>query len=472
MNIYPVILSGGVGSRLWPMSREACPKQYLALTGDRSPLQTTLGRLQGIEDLQAPLIVASSEHRFILNDQLRAVNVASCRLYLEPCGRNTAPATAVVAHDLVRADPHALMLVLPADHDIPDQDAFRHTVMAGIAPARAGNLVMFGITVRWPEAGYGYIERGAPLAAHQGCYEVSRFIEKPELEIAQRLVASGRCYWNCGFFLFSAARFLEELRQFQPELAEACRAAANTMTGDQGSQHIDSTAFARCRTLSIDHAVMEHTRRAAVVPATFRWSDIGSWNGLWDSMHKDSSGNVAQGDTHLYDVSDSYIRSTQRLVVGIGLRDMVVVETPDAVLVANRHDTQRLRETVDQLRSHGRPESRAPSRVHRPWGFYQELDAGTRFRVKRITVNPGAKLSLQVHHHRAEHWVVVAGTARVTRGDETSLLTENQSAYIPLGTVHRLENPGKIPLEMIEVQSGAYLAEDDIVRKEDAYQRA
>jgi mannose-1-phosphate guanylyltransferase / mannose-6-phosphate isomerase len=470
--VYPVILSGGSGTRLWPMSREAMPKQFLPLLDGTTPFRATLARLRAIAGVKPPIVIANQDHRFLVLDQLREAGETPLAVYAEPCGRNTAPAAAVVAHHLAQTDPDALMLVLPADHDIPDAEAFAEAVAAAAAAARARRLGVFGIRARWPETGYGYIERGEPLEAAPGCHGVSSFIEKPELEIAERFVASGRHYWNSGMFLFGAEHFLSELARFQPDVATACEAAARGVREDHGCMRIDATAFARCRSISIDYAVLEHTADAAVVPADFRWSDIGSWNALWDASAKDAAGNVARGDVLLADVSGSYVCSTQRMVVGIGLKDVVVVETPDAVLVADRAESQKVREMVEQLKARGRPEHKLHRRVHRPWGTYEDVDSGERFRVKRITVNPGAKLSLQLHHHRAEHWVVVSGTARVTRGEETLLLTENQSTYIPLGVRHRLENPGMIPLQIIEVQSGAYLGEDDIVRFEDAYHRA
>jgi mannose-1-phosphate guanylyltransferase / mannose-6-phosphate isomerase len=471
-NIYPVILSGGSGTRLWPMSRETMPKQFLPLLDGTTPFRATLNRIRAVPGVKAPIVVANQDHRFLLLDELRAAGETPLAVYAEPCGRNTAPAAAIVAHHLAQTDPDALMLLLPADHDIPDGAAFAESVAAAAAAARARRLVVFGIRARWPESGYGYIERGEPLDAAPGCYGVASFIEKPEFEIAERFVASGRHYWNSGMFLFGAEHFLTELARFQPDVASACEAAARGVREDHGCMHIDAGAFARCRSISIDYAVLEHTADAAVVPAEFRWSDIGSWNALWDASAKDAAGNVARGDVLLDDVSGSYVCSTQRMVVGIGLRDAVVVETPDAVLVADRADSQKVRDAVERMKARGRPECRLHRRVHRPWGTYEDVDAGERFRVKRITVNPGAKLSLQLHHHRAEHWVVVSGTARITRGEETVLLTENQSTYIPLGVRHRLENPGMIPLQIIEVQSGAYLGEDDIVRFEDAYHRA
>jgi mannose-1-phosphate guanylyltransferase/mannose-6-phosphate isomerase len=471
MNLHPVILSGGAGTRLWPVSRVSCPKQFLPLLKGTTPFQAALARVQRIAGARPPLIVANEEHRFLVLDQLKAAGAAPASLYLEPFGRNTAPAAAIAAFSLLREDPEALMLVLPADHDIPDDETFCQAVALGAPAAQAGRLVVFGIEAQAPETGYGYIERGEPLAAVAGCYLVSSFVEKPELEIARRLIASGRHYWNSGIFLFGAARFIEELTRLQPGLAGACRAAAESVTEDHGCRRIAAASLTRCSSISIDYAVFEHTDAAAVVPAAFRWSDIGSWNALWSSTDKDAQGNVAHGDVHAHDVAGSYLYSSGRMVVAIGVEDLVIVETPDALLVANRAETQQVREAVEQLRLQGRPECRVHRVVHRPWGCYEDVDAGHRFRVKRLTVHPGAQLSLQLHHHRAEHWVVVSGTARITRGDETTLLTENQSAYIPVGVTHRLANPGRIPLQIVEVQTGAYLDEDDIVRLEDAYHR-
>jgi mannose-1-phosphate guanylyltransferase/mannose-6-phosphate isomerase len=471
MSLYPVILAGGSGTRLWPMSRECFPKQYLPLLDGVSPFQATLKRIGRLGGVGPATVVSGSDQKFLVLDQIKRAGSTSRALYLEPTGRSTAPAVAVVANDLVREDPEAVMLVMPADHDIPDTEAFAKTVERGLPAAREGRLVIFGIEPRWAETGYGYIERGEALESAEGCFHVAAFVEKPELEIATRLVSSGRHFWNSGLFLFGARAFLNELERLEPELAAAAKAAAERCGSDGLCRAVDRESFERCRSMSVDHAVLERTQRAAMVPAPFAWSDIGSWDALWDRGARDAAGNDCHGDVQLHGVANSYIHATGRLVVGIGLEDTVVVETPDAVLVAKRGDTQRVREAVEELKAKARSEHRTHRLAHRPWGTYEDIDQGDRFRVKRITVAPGGKLSLQLHHHRAEHWIVVRGTARVTRGDQVMLLGENQSIYIEIGQLHRLENPGRIPLQLIEVQTGSYLGEDDIVRIEDIYQR-
>ena len=470
MNLYPVILAGGSGTRLWPLSREAYPKQFLDLLDGKSPFCRTLERLDALGRVQPATVVVNEEHRFLVADQVKQCRRELRRTYVEPFGRSTAPALGIVACDLFREDPEAVMLVLPADHDIPDEAQFAEAVETGCGAAAQGRLVVFGLVPRWAETGYGYIERGTDLATAPGCFGVASFVEKPELEIATRFADSGRHYWNSGIFLFGAASYLEELERLEPEIAMSCCDASAASTAGGDVRRIDAGIFQKCRSLSIDHAVLERTQLAAVVPARFRWSDIGSWDALWERGARDEHGNRLVGDVRAIDVENCLIHS-ERLVVGIGLEDTVVIDTPDALLVAKRGDTQRVREAVDQLRAQGRSEHKTHRTVHRPWGQYEDLTQAERFRVKRITVAPGGKLSLQYHHHRAEHWVVVKGTARVTKGETVSLLSENQSIFIEVGEAHRLENPGKVPLEIIEVQTGTYLGEDDIVRVEDVYQR-
>jgi len=471
MNIHPVILCGGAGTRLWPLSRESNPKQFLPLLRGESPFAATLGRLRGL-DCAEPLIVTQSEHLFRVREQVRQAGLTEGPVHLEPFGRGTAPAVAIAAYRLLDQDPQAALLVLPSDHDIPDPAAFQEAVMVGIQALEQGRLVVFGLTAQSPETGFGYMEQGAELAEAPGCHQVLRFIEKPEIEIARGLVASGRHHWNSGIFLFGAAAFLAEMEHLEPELAAACRQVADGGRLDGQAFAINPDQFARCRNVSVDHAILERTGLTAMVPADFPWSDMGTWDALWAAADKDAQGNSAHGDVQLHGVSNSYVHATKRMVVGIGISDVVVVETADAVLVASRDQAQHVKDAVEQLRTQARDECRTHRQVARPWGHYEDIDAGERFRVKRITVTPGGRLSLQLHHHRAEHWVVVRGTARVTRGDKVSLLHENQSTYIPEGVVHRLENPGKIPLEVIETQTGSYLKEDDIVRLEDVYARS
>ncbi|MHB1246813.1 MAG: mannose-1-phosphate guanylyltransferase/mannose-6-phosphate isomerase [Sulfuriferula sp.] len=472
MHIHPVILSGGSGTRLWPLSRAALPKQLLPLVSDRTMLQETVLRLSGIADVTSPTLVCNQEHRFMVAEQMRAIDVAPEAIFLEPVGRNTAPAAAVAALALMAQDAEALMLLLPADHLIGDVHAFERAVAQAAAIAQSGQLVTFGIVPLAPETGYGYIQRGIKLGEMDNVFAVERFVEKPSREIAQGYLESGDYFWNSGMFLFKAAAFIEELRKHHPGILAASQAALDHCQRDLDFVRLDTAAFTACPSESIDYAVMERTKNAVVVPADIAWSDIGSWSALWEVGEKDHAGNVLRGDIYSDDASNNLIRAESRMVVAIGVSDLVIVETSDAIMVAHKDCVQDVKKAVEYLKQNNRSEHLNHTRVFRPWGWYEGIDAGDRFQVKRIMVKPGEKLSLQMHHHRAEHWIVVSGTARVTRNDEVLLLTENQSTYIPLGSTHRLENAGKIPLHMIEVQSGAYLGEDDIVRFEDIYQRS
>jgi mannose-1-phosphate guanylyltransferase/mannose-1-phosphate guanylyltransferase/mannose-6-phosphate isomerase len=469
--IHPVILSGGSGTRLWPLSRAALPKQLLPLASDKSLLQDTVSRLTDMPEMATPLMVCNVEHRFMIAEQMRQIGTIPHAIVLEPVGRNTAPAIAVAALMLSRDDPDALMLVLPADHLIDDVAAFHAAIRTAADAAKAGHLATFGIVAATPETGYGYIRKGSPLPDAAGAFQVAAFVEKPGLATAQQYVASGDYFWNSGMFLFRAADFLDELQALRPDILDASRAALDGATPDLDFVRLDPVAFEACPSESVDYAVMEHTRRAAVVPADMAWNDIGAWSALWDVAAKDDQGNAIRGDVMLENARNNFVRAETRMVAMLGVSDLVVVETADVVLVAQKDQVQDVKKLVDRLKAEKRCEHLIHKQVYRPWGWYEGIDAGDRFQVKRIMVKPGEKLSLQKHHHRAEHWVIVSGTASVTCGDAVMLLTENQSTYIPLGTVHRLENPGKVDLHIIEVQSGAYLGEDDIVRFEDVYKR-
>jgi mannose-1-phosphate guanylyltransferase/mannose-6-phosphate isomerase len=466
----PVILCGGVGSRLWPLSRELYPKQLIDLVGGGTMLQATLARLEGIPGCAEPILVAGDEHRFMVAEQLRAAGRRPLSIVLEPEGRNTAPAVAVAALLAAAEGGDPCLLVLPADHMIGDADAFRAGVARARAQAEAGNLVTFGIPPEHPETGYGYIQKGEPLPG-DGAFRVARFVEKPDRERAEQFLKSGDYYWNSGMFAFRASVYLEELKAHAPDMLAACEAAVAGAARDMDFTRLAAQPFMACPSNSIDYAVMEPTSRAAVVPVSMDWSDVGSWRAVWGAGGPDPEGNVLVGDVVASGVKDSYIRAESRLVAAVGLTDHVVVETPDAVLVAPKGRAQDVKAIVAALKAKGRSEVSVHRTVYRPWGAYTVLEIADRFQVKKITVNPGAALSLQMHHRRAEHWVVVTGTARVTRGDDVFDLTENQSTYIPVETKHRLENPGTVPLEMVEVQSGDYLGEDDIVRFDDKYGR-
>jgi mannose-1-phosphate guanylyltransferase/mannose-6-phosphate isomerase len=469
--IFPVVLCGGAGSRLWPMSRQLLPKQFLPLVSEQTMLQETVARLRGLPGAQPPIIVSNHEHRFLVAEQLRAIDVRPRAQILEPAGRNTAPAVAVAALGLVREVPDAVMLVLPADHLIRDVAAFHAAVVKAAAVARTGALATFGIRPDHPATGYGYIERGAPIDGHEGAFRVARFVEKPDAATARGFLERGTYAWNSGMFVLGARRYLEELGRHAAAILEGSRKALDAAATDLDFVRLDAAAFADCPADSIDYAVMEKTDAAAVVPADIGWSDVGSWATLWEVGDKDRDGNVLRGDVHIRSSANCYVRAEKRLVSVLGLRDAVVVETDDAVLVASKEEAQKVKDVVGHLDAHNRTEHVSHRRVYRPWGYYESIDDGDRFQVKRLMVKPGAALSLQMHHHRAEHWVVVSGTAKVTRGDDVMLLAENQSTYIPIGAKHRLENPGKVPLYLIEVQSGGYLGEDDIVRFEDVYRR-
>jgi mannose-1-phosphate guanylyltransferase/mannose-6-phosphate isomerase len=466
--VFPVILSGGAGTRLWPLSREMYPKQLLALTSRYTMLQDTALRLAGIAGARAPIVVCNEAHRFTVAEQLHALDLEPSAILLEPAGRNTAPAVALAALKAQELDADATMVVAPADHVIRDARAFQLAADVAAELAQSGKLVTFGVVAHSPETGYGYIRRGAGQGP---AYPVAQFIEKPPLDVAQQFVASGDYFWNSGIFVFIASRYLRELAAFAPDILEAATAAYRAAKVDLDFVRIDKAAFDACRSESIDYAVMEKTQDAVVLPLDAGWSDVGSWSSLFDALPSDEDGNVLQGDVLVHDTRDCFVHSTSRLVTAVGMDDHIIVETKDAVLVAPKERVQDVKELVAKLKKAGRSEYAWHREVYRPWGSYDSIDDGDRFQVKRLSLKPGGILSLQMHHHRAEHWIVVQGTARVTCGDKTFLLSENESTYVPIGAAHRIENPGKVPLHIVEVRSGTYLGEDDIVRYEDAYGR-
>jgi len=476
MKIKPVILSGGSGTRLWPLSRQLYPKQLLPLVNEHTMLQETILRLEELPDVSdSVVVVCNEEHRFLVAEQLRNIAVPSDAILLEPEGRNTAPALTLAALALQNESEPCAMLVLPADHVIQDINQFHKAVIEGAKLADEGYVVTFGIVPAGPETGYGYIETGDAIG-DTNASQIARFVEKPDSETAQQYLDTGRFLWNSGMFLLKPEIWLQHMTRLQPEMKTACESAFHKGQQDQDFYRINKEAFMKSPNDSIDYAVMEklvgHERgQAAVIPMDAGWSDVGAWAALWDIGQKDQSGNVTKGDVINVNSQNSMFLSQGRLVAGVGLNNMVVVETADAVLVADKDKVQDVKAIVDWLKKQGREEHLIHRRVYRPWGSYEGIDVGERYQVKRITVNPGAALSLQMHHHRAEHWIVVKGTAKVTCGDKVFIVSENQSTYIPIGTKHRLENPGVFPLEMIEVQSGSYLGEDDIVRFEDIYGR-
>lgn len=466
----PVILAGGSGSRLWPLSRQHMPKQFLALDGQDcgTMFQRTLARLEGLEHA-LPLVVSNEQHRFVVAEQLRQAQRTSQRIILEPLARNTAPAIALAALEATRSGDDPILLVLAADHYIADEQAFRAAVQVAAHHAAEGRLVTFGITPTHAETGFGYIQCGAALGAEG--YAIAAFREKPSLAVAQQYLASGEYLWNSGMFMFRASRFLAELARVRPDILEACRVSLTAAEEDSYFLHIPAESFALCADESVDYAVMEHTECGAVVALNAGWNDLGSWAAIWDVGQKDAQQNCLQGDVMTVDTHNCLVQGHHRLVTTVGVENLVVIETKDAVLVASKDNCQQVKAIVQQLQAAQREEFITHPLVNRPWGHYDTIDKGERYQVKRITVQPGESLSLQLHYHRAEHWIVVSGTARVICGDKEIILSENQSTYIPLGVQHALSNPGKMPLELIEVQSGAYLGEDDIVRFEDRYGR-
>ncbi len=466
--IFPAIMCGGSGTRLWPLSRALFPKQFLPLVNETSMLQDTLQRLP--ENSGELVFICNEEHRFLVAEQVRQFSSGQNTILLEPEGRNTAPAIALAAINAVAKDKDAMLLVLAADHVIQNKAAFHQAVERASVAAEQGKLVTFGIVPTHAETGYGYIKKGKLEQNHS--FDVAEFVEKPTADIANKYLLSGDYLWNSGMFLFKASRYLEELAKYKPEILASCQRAMNDVKPDFDFLRPNKAAFLACESESIDYAVMEKTDSAVVVPLDAGWSDVGSYSALWEVCPQDANKNVLKGDVIAQQSSNNYIHSQNKLIATVGVDDLVVIDTPDAVLVANKDKVQDVKKIVAQLKAEQRSEATLHREVYRPWGKYDSIDMGARFQVKRITVKPGAKLSVQMHHHRAEHWIVVSGTAKVTIAQATQLLSENQSVYIPIGAVHALENPGRLPLEMIEVQSGSYLGEDDIVRFEDRYGRA
>ncbi|HFP9274692.1 mannose-1-phosphate guanylyltransferase/mannose-6-phosphate isomerase [Klebsiella pneumoniae] len=469
--LLPVIMAGGTGSRLWPMSRELYPKQFLRLYGQNSMLQETISRLSGL-DTHEPMVICNEEHRFLVAEQLRQLGKLSKNIILEPVGRNTAPAIALAALQATQDGDDPLMLVLAADHIINNQQVFHDAIHVAEQYAQADHLVTFGIVPNTPETGYGYIQRGDSLGEGEHApYQVARFVEKPDLEHAQDYLASGEYYWNSGMFMFRAKKYLSELATFRPDILEVCTAAVNAADSSSDFISIPHEVFSTCPDESVDYAVMEKTADAVVVGLDADWSDVGSWSALWDVSPKDELGNVLNGDAWVHNSQNCYINSDEKLVVAIGVEDLVIVSTKDAVLVMNKNRAQDVKKVVEYLKANQRSEYKRHREIYRPWGRSDVVVQTPRFNVNRITVKPGGAFSMQMHHHRAEHWVILAGTGQITVNGKQFLLTENQSTFIPIGAEHCLENPGRIPLEVLEIQSGSYLGEDDIIRIKDQYGR-
>lgn len=467
LSITPVVLSGGSGSRLWPSSRSLYPKQFLKLTSDNTMLQETVLRLNSIEGISSPIIVANGDHRFLVAEQLKQCNVAPNKIILEPLAKNTAPAIALAA--LAMGNDDSIMLVLPADHIIADIDAFQKAIDLARLQAEDDKLVTFGIIPDSPETGYGYIKGADEIT--NGVFNMAGFVEKPNLETAQAYVDDGLYSWNSGIFMFKASAYIDALEEYEPNIVSVCREALHEANTDLDFTRVNEELFKECPSNSIDYAVMEHTSNAVVIPMDVGWNDIGSWSALWQQLEKDDEGNVLRGDVMVDGVSNSLIISDKKLIAGVGVENVILVETDDSILLTKMDRVQDVKAIVQHLIQMDRPESQLHRKVYRPWGFYDSIENAQGFQVKRLVVNPGAKLSLQMHHHRAEHWVVVKGTAEVVNGDQKLLLRVNESTYIPIGAQHQLSNPGKVQLELIEVQSGDYLGEDDIVRFEDIYGR-